>query len=98
MRARRTSFRIHTGPYRGSRRFAIVPATLSLHDHGRTGCGKLRIMSARPVPDPGELLAMLPYAVALGLTVEEASAERVRHGHGGVEDELLPCRPRGLGP
>jgi len=35
-------------------------------------------MSPTAVPDPGDLLAMMPFAVALGLTVEEASAECVR--------------------
>ena len=35
-------------------------------------------MAPTTVPDPGYLLAMMPYAVALGLTVEEASAECVR--------------------
>jgi 1,4-dihydroxy-2-naphthoyl-CoA hydrolase len=30
------------------------------------------------MPSPGELLAMMPYAVALGITVDEASAECVR--------------------
>jgi 1,4-dihydroxy-2-naphthoyl-CoA hydrolase len=35
-------------------------------------------MSPTPVPDPGDLLAMMPYAVDLGLTVEDASAQCVR--------------------
>jgi uncharacterized protein (TIGR00369 family) len=35
-------------------------------------------MSPTPVPDPAELAAMMPYAVSLGLTVEEASADCVR--------------------
>ena len=35
-------------------------------------------MSPTTIPDPGDLLAMMPFAVALGLTVDEASAERVR--------------------
>ncbi|HEX5291255.1 MAG TPA: PaaI family thioesterase [Streptosporangiaceae bacterium] len=35
-------------------------------------------MSATPIPDPGELLAMMPFAVSLGLTVEEASPDCVR--------------------
>jgi 1,4-dihydroxy-2-naphthoyl-CoA hydrolase len=35
-------------------------------------------MSPTPVPDPGDLLAMMPYAVGLGLTLDEASAECVR--------------------
>jgi 1,4-dihydroxy-2-naphthoyl-CoA hydrolase len=35
-------------------------------------------MSATHVPAPGELLAMMSYAAALGLTVEEASAGCVR--------------------
>ena len=30
------------------------------------------------MPSPADLLAMMPYAAALGMTVEEASAERVR--------------------
>ena len=35
-------------------------------------------MSPNPAPGPGDLAAMMPYAVGLGLTVEEASAECVR--------------------
>jgi 1,4-dihydroxy-2-naphthoyl-CoA hydrolase len=35
-------------------------------------------MSPNPVPDPGDLLAMMPYAAGLGMTVEEAAAECVR--------------------
>jgi uncharacterized protein (TIGR00369 family) len=35
-------------------------------------------MSATPAPDPGGLLAMMPYAVALGMTLEEASPPCVR--------------------
>lgn len=42
------------------------------------GCGKLRFMSATSGPAPGDLLASMPYAVALGMTVEEASADCVR--------------------
>ena len=35
-------------------------------------------MAPNPGPDPGELLAMMPYAVGLGLTLQEASAACVR--------------------
>ena len=35
-------------------------------------------MSPNPAPGPGDLAAMMPYAVGLGLTVEEASSECVR--------------------
>jgi 1,4-dihydroxy-2-naphthoyl-CoA hydrolase len=35
-------------------------------------------MSPTLGPDPGDLLAMMPYAVGLGLTLDEASAECVR--------------------
>jgi 1,4-dihydroxy-2-naphthoyl-CoA hydrolase len=35
-------------------------------------------MSPNPVPDPADLLAMMPYAAGLGMTVEEAAAECVR--------------------
>ncbi len=35
-------------------------------------------MSATPVPAPGDLLAAMPYAMALGLILDEASAQCVR--------------------